>query len=288
MRVVVTGASGRLGRTVATLLLAQQIEVIGLDVQAGTTSEVKWICGDLCNLGHVFGALAGAEAVIHLGAIASPLGRPPEVVYQNNIMAQFNVFEAAASLGIRRVVSASSISAYGFPFQHRWSEPLYFPLDEQHPLLPQDTYGLSKANGEEIAAAYVRRGAGTSVSMRISTIIDDSDIQTLLERVRLRPADSASVLWSYVHVSDVAHACWLALTRPLEGHQIFHITSNDTTSSLPTDELLKMCFPDVPCRAHGPEPRWSLIDGTHAASVLGYQPRYRWSDALNLPALTEK
>ncbi len=204
MRVVVTGASGRLGRAVVSLLLAQNMEVIGLDKQPGKSPGVRMIGLDLCNLGQVFGAMAGAEAIVHLGAIPSPGGRPPEMVYHNNIMAQFNVFEAAAKLGIRRVVSASSLSAFGFPFQHRWSQPLYFPLDEQHPLLPQDSYGLSKANGEEIAAAYARRGAGSSASLRISTVLDDSDIQGFLEMVRLHPDRSAPALWSYVHATDVA------------------------------------------------------------------------------------
>jgi len=144
MRIIVTGANGRLGRVVVAHLLEQGMEVVGLDREIISQSGASMIQVDLCDLGQVFGALVGAEAIVHLGAIPTPKGRPPELVYRNNVMSQFNIFEAAARLGIQRVVSASSISAFGFPFQHRWSEPLYLPLDEAHPLLPQDAYGLSR------------------------------------------------------------------------------------------------------------------------------------------------
>jgi len=219
-------------------------------------------------------------------ASVTPTGWPPEVVYQNNIMSQFNIFEAAARLGIQRVVSASSISAFGFPFQHRWSEPLYLPLDEAHPLLPQDAYGLSKATGEEIAAAYCRRTGASAASLRFSTIIDDTSMAQVLKSGRKNPGSWAPSLWSYVHVNDVAQACLLALTCSYEGHHVFHITSNDTNTDLPTNELLDHWFPTVPRRPKTHEPRWSLIDGTRAEEILGYRPRYRWSEALS--ATTEE
>ncbi len=287
MRVVVTGASGRLGRAVVDVLLKEEIDVLGVDKRPSPLHNVPMIILDLCNMGQVFGALAGADAVIHLGAIPAPVGLPPEVVYSNNVLAQFNVFEAAAKLGIRRVVSASSVSALGFPFQHRWSEPLYFPIDEDHPLLPQDAYGLSKATGEEIAAAYCRRGAGSAASLRISTIVDISDVSARVESARTHPEAWASALWSYVEVRDVARACFLALTVPFEGHLPCYITARDTLSHLPTDELLDSWFPQVQRRPGDRVKRWSLLDGAQALTTLGYHPQYCWADmlpeALELP-----
>ena len=171
MRVAVTGASGRLGRATVLALRDRGLSVVGIDnrpIEGGASPHIQ---ADLSDLGQTYGALAGADAVIHLAAIPGPEGLPPEVVYATNVIITFNVFEAAATLGIRRVVNASSVSALGFPWQHRWSEPLYLPIDEAHPLLPQDCYGLSKANGEEIAAAYCRRGAGSAASLRFSTIL---------------------------------------------------------------------------------------------------------------------
>ena len=95
MRVVVTGANGHLGRIVVSLLLEQGIEVVGLDKEVARQPGVSMVRVDLCDLGQVFGAMAGADAVIHLGAIPSPRGRPPELVYFNNVMSQFNVFEVS-------------------------------------------------------------------------------------------------------------------------------------------------------------------------------------------------
>lgn len=282
MRVAVTGAAGSVGRVVVSRLLQEGIEVVGIDK---TDAHIggKLIVADLCNLGHVFTALVGADAVIHLGAIPSPFGAPADVIYRNNVLAQFNVFEAAGCLDIQRVVNISSVSALGFPFQIRPAKPLYFPIDEEHPLLPQDCYGLSKVVGEQVAAAYCRRTGGCAASLRFSTVLTPYELQRYkdwIDRICTEPSSGASDLWSYVDIRDVADACFLALTTPLEGHQPFYVTAADTTCDLPTDELLQLCYPDVPCRPGDRPSHWSLLDNTRAQQILGYQPRHHWREVL--------
>ncbi|GHO72130.1 epimerase [Ktedonobacter sp. SOSP1-52] len=282
MKVVITGASGAIGQAIVPRLLAEGIEVIGLDKKASQLG-IRLVLADLCDLGHVYTALIGADAVIHLGALPSPHHAPADVVYSNNVLSQFNVFEAAANLGIRRIVNISSVSALGFPFQLRSFQPYYFPIDEEHPLLPQDSYGLSKATGEEIAAAYCRRGCGSVASLRLSTVVGPDEREKyhmVIDRAREHPDRGIRDLWSYVDARDVAQACLLALTANFEGHQPFFITAADTMSLLPTDELLDRYYPDVP-RRDGVRPgRWSLLDGKKASQLLGYHPSYSWSEAL--------
>src|SRR5258708_39011989 len=98
MRVVVTGANGHLGRVVVSLLLEQGIEVVGLDKEGARQPGASMVRVDLCDLGQVFGAMAGADAGIHLGAIPSPRRRPPDLLFFDNVMSQVNVFEAAVAL----------------------------------------------------------------------------------------------------------------------------------------------------------------------------------------------
>ncbi len=279
MRVAVTGASGHLGRAAVAALRDREIDVVCLDRAPAAVPDARSITLDLSDLGQVFHGLAGCDAVLHLGAIPAPTGYPPEEVFRNNILGDFHVFEAAATLGIDRVVHASSVSALGFPFQHRWSEPLYVPVDEDHPLLPQDAYGLSKAAGEEIAAAYCRRGAGSAASLRFSTILSEDAYPGFIGNVHRDPAASARLLWSYVDLRDAATACALALTTAFSGHERLFITADDTASDLPTTTLLARYFPTVPRRMDSPG-RWSLLDCTRASSVLGYQPRRSWAEIL--------
>src|SRR5690348_2126131 len=108
MRVVVTGACGRLGSVVVKLLSAAGVEVQAVDLeepgaaqrrlreqeqpdpddQAQQASAVPAMYRqvDLTDLGQVYGALASASAVIHLGAIPSPMVHPPDVVFRNNVL----------------------------------------------------------------------------------------------------------------------------------------------------------------------------------------------------------
>ncbi len=308
MRVVVSGALGHLGHAVVRMLVEQGLDVLALDLvephevyrrmHEGTLSdlgaatrregagELRYRLVDLTDLGQVYGALTGAGAVIHLGAIAAPSSHPPEVVFRNNVLGQFNVYEAAAVLGIGRVVSASSVSALGFPWQYRWSEPLYVPIDEAHPLIPQDCYGLSKVAGEEIAATFCRRTGGSAASLRFSTIIGEHYYRQYVDRVKQDVGAQAHMLWSYVDLRDAARACLLALDARFEGHAPMFVTSADTSSDLPTETLLQRYFPNVPRRTPAEEvpapltDRWSLLDCTRAWQVLAYRPQYSWPQVL--------
>jgi len=286
MRVVVTGAGGRLGRAVVSCLQEEGVAVVGVDVKPWSTPGLTTRVVDLRDLGQVYGALAGCDAVLHLGAIPSPTGHPPEVVYANNVLSDFHVFEAAATLGIRRVVQASSVSALGFPYQHRRSEPRYIPIDEDHPLLPQDAYGLSKAAGEMTAAAYGRRGAGSAASLRFPTIVAPADYGPFIAHARADEAGSAPLLWAYIDLRDAARACLLALTASYEGHLPLYITAADTTSDQPTDDLLDRYYPTVARRAPADgtntrrTARWPLLDGRRAAQVLSFHPAHGWSDMI--------
>ncbi len=281
MRIAVTGASGKVGRAVVQTLLAHSIDVVAVDRVAGEGSHWPRIAANLQDLGQTVGALAGVDAVIHLAAIPAPVGLPPEVVYSNNAITDFNVFEAATILGIRRVVYASSISALGLAYHHRWFEPLYLPVDEDHPLLPQDCYALSKANGEQVAAAYCRRGAGSAASLRFSAVVALRDYREMVDATASTPESGKITFWSYTDLRDAAEACRLAATVQFEGHHPLYITADDTTSTLPTDTLLDRYFPTVP-RRHGNDPAcWPTFDGTRAANLIGFRPRHHWREALS-------
>jgi nucleoside-diphosphate-sugar epimerase len=148
--------------------------------------------------------------------------------------------------------------------------------------MSQDAYGLSKVAGEEVAAAYCRRGAGSAASLRFSTILSEDRYEQFIEHVKRDVGAQAHMLWSYVDLRDAARACLLALDAPFEGHAPLFITSADTTSDLPTDTLLERYYPHVPRRTVPSDagPRWSLLDGTRAREVLGYRPEYHWPEIL--------
>ena len=118
------------------------------------------------DLGHVLGVMHGQDAVVHLAAIPAPGHHPSEMVFRNNVMSTFNVLEAATLLNVRNLVLASSISALGLAYRHRDFNPLRIPVDETHPLLSQDCYGLSKTGwrgtGRRLRAAHA--GAGRDQS----------------------------------------------------------------------------------------------------------------------------
>jgi NAD dependent epimerase/dehydratase family len=97
---------------------------------------------DLTDYRQALEALRGADAVVHLANIPAPEIGTPAVTFNANVAMNFNVFMAAARLGLSRVVWASSETTLGLPFE---APPRYAPVDEDTwrnhiPAEPQQTH----------------------------------------------------------------------------------------------------------------------------------------------------
>ncbi len=118
---------------------------------------VTWFVGDSRDEALLARALAGADALIHLAAIPTPLLGTPREVFATNTQATFVALEAAGVAGVARVAIASSISLLGLPYGRKGLAPLYAPVDERHPNIGTDPYALSKEVDEATAAMMHRR-----------------------------------------------------------------------------------------------------------------------------------
>lgn len=278
-RVCVTGAAGRAGRVVVRDLLDHGYDVIRTDLTvAAFDARAGMVQADLTDYGQVTEVLRGSEAVVHLAAVPAPGRVTPAVTFTTNVTMDFNVFHVAASLGLSRVVWASSEAALGLSAggtrEADAEAPRYAPVDEDHHPAPATTYALSKVASETIAGQLARWSGIPFIGLRFSSVLDKADY----ERISLLWPDSDARkwnLWSYVDARDMAAACRLALEADVTGSQSFNIAAADTVMRRPSAQLLARAFPGVPLTRDIGEFE-TLVAIDRARKVLGYSPRYSW------------
>jgi nucleoside-diphosphate-sugar epimerase len=167
MRVLITGGTGDIGTATSQRLMANGWDVHIIDQkEAALLSGASYTQCDIMNSEALKVQMQGCDAVIHLAAIRAPLIAPNQDVFRVNVAGTFNVYEAAAQLGIKRVVQASSINAIGCAWQIDEVYPQYFPLDEAHPRFTTDSYSLSKQMAEDIADYFYHRDGISGTSLR--------------------------------------------------------------------------------------------------------------------------
>src|SRR3984957_18313421 len=117
-RVCVTGAAGKAGRATVRHLREHGYEVLATDVAVSDARAQGILAADLTDYGQATEVLRGTDAVVHLANIPAPGLTTPAVTFNANISMNFNVFHAAAALGLARVVWASSETTLGLAFGH--------------------------------------------------------------------------------------------------------------------------------------------------------------------------
>ena len=276
-RICVTGASGQAGRAVVRGLLEYGYDVAATDVAVAKADRFEGMLrADLTDYGQAAEALRGADAVVHLANIPAPGIATPAVTFNANITMNFNVFQAAASLGLSRVVWASSETTLGLPFD---VPPRYAPVDEDHYPLPATTYALSKVATEAIAGHFAEWSGIPFVALRFSNIMAPDDYQKF-PSFWADARDRRWNLWGYIDERDVALSCRLALEAPREavaGHPAFIIAAADTVMNRPSAELLAEVFPGVKLTREVGE-FGTLLAIDRARQVLGFEPRHSWRD----------
>jgi nucleoside-diphosphate-sugar epimerase len=193
-------------------------------------------------------------------------------VFRTNVTSTYTVFAAAARLGLRRVVWASSETTLGLPFDR---PPDYAPVDEAH-TYPESSYALSKVLGEEMARQFHRWSGIPFVGLRLSNVMVRDDyamFPSFQDDAHARKWN----LWGYVDESHVAEAVRLGLEADFAGAESFVIAAADTVMRRPSRELMAEVHPDVPL-ADGVQGNDTLLSIDKARRVLGYAPRFSWRE----------
>jgi len=283
MRIFFTGGSGKAGRHVAPYLAEQGHHVTNADLVPLEHPAVADLRVDLTDAGETYSALAGLatfdeldlpekptyDAVVHFAAVPAILLTSDAATYATNVLSTYNVLEAATRLGVRKIVFASSETTYGICFAQGERRPLYLPVDEDHPTVPEDAYAMSKVAGEVTARSFqARTGADVYVEMFPPFLTDPS----------LRRRN----VFAYIDVRDLGQMVQRCLKIDGLGYEVFNVANADMSVAATTQELQDRFYDGVEVRREmDRDETFYAID--KARDLLGFAPRHSWREVLADP-----
>ena len=287
MRVLITGARGKVGAAAVDRLLTHGHEVLATDLGAPVherdlPGEAPYVQADLTDAGAVHDLVRRADAVVHSAAIPDPIHHAPHVVFANNVLAGFNVVEACVRWSVGRLVNLSSETVPGIIFAERPFLPPYLPIDEETPCRPQDPYGFGKHVIEQWCDAATRRSDLSIVTIRPSWVAHPGNYERNLGPMVREPFAFSPNFWSYTDNDDLAAAIHLAVVQPVSGHEVLYIAQPDNATGRALAELVEATLPagEVELRPTD-RPDASGIDCSKARRLLGWEPTRSWRDALD-------
>jgi len=282
MKILVTGASGRIGRAVY-VNLARSHSVRGLDRAPSSTAD--WV-GELTDASLLAQAVEGIEAIVHVAALHAPqVGRVSDATFEHvNVLGTRRLLQAAQRAGVRHIVFTSTTAVFGAGAD--MADPVAQGraaawVDEATPVQPRTVYHRSKLAAEQLLIQAASQGGPVVTVLRMARCFPEPAPMMAVYRLH-RGADAR----------DVAQAHALALLKPPATHQTFVVsgvtpfTPDDMPRLLNDAEgLLRQKAPALAAAfdARG----WRLpasIDRVYSPAAiqaaLGWQPRFGFDEVL--------
>jgi UDP-glucose 4-epimerase len=280
MLVLVTGASGYLGRAVVRALTMS------------SHHSVRTFDGDLLAPDSLGPAVSGVDAAVHLAArtrVRESFADPIRY-FQVNVTGTVNLL-AALRPGTP-LVFASSASVYGTPTSQ--------PIPESCRLDPQNPYAATKAAAESAIGWAASTGRVSATTLRVFNLagaldgVGDPDPTRILPRAVAAAAGSLShvdingpgtAIRDFVHITDAATAFALALANPRPGHHIYNVGAIPASVNDILAATHRLTGSPVPVVHHPPHPGESpelRADTTLIRADLGWHPAHTTLDPLIL------
>ncbi|WP_282603068.1 NAD(P)-dependent oxidoreductase [Paracoccus sp. PARArs4] len=293
MRIFFTGGSGKAGRHVIPYLIERGHRVVNADRVPLDLPGVDNLRVELTESGQVFNALSALagldeldlpavpryDAIVHFAALPRILIEPDCETYRVNVMSTYNVLEAAAKLGIPKVIFASSETTYGICFAHGETRPDYLPVDEEHPTVPQDSYAMSKVTNEVTARSFQARTGADIYGLRINNVIEPHEYARDFPAYLADPSLRRRNIFAYIDARDLGQMVERCLRTDGLGYQVFNVANPDLSVGISNAEVRKRFYPDVPVKREMDETEtFYAID--KARELLGFAPEHSWRNEL--------
>ncbi|TAK20801.1 MAG: NAD(P)-dependent oxidoreductase [Chloroflexota bacterium] len=303
MQITITGGTGSLSEYIQNSLAGTHELVLFDRVQPAQNRfqyELKGrlVTGDLTSFEDCERAVAGSQAIIHLGAIPWPVEHPVwreripgaknmpwDETFRVNTMGTYYLLEAAKRAGVKVVVAATSncVLGHGFRISDRPFPVSYLPIDEEHPLDFEDSYSLSKHVKEDIMAAYSRSYGLRCYGIRPATIMRPEMQRQRAEK--FAPATEWSEwFFGYNDIRDIARAFTLCLdagaAEQLPMYDNYFINAADTLEVENTRDLVARLRPELLPKLRDITGRQAFISTAKAEKAFGWKSQYSWTQYL--------
>ncbi|MEA2768322.1 MAG: hypothetical protein QOD93_1284, partial [Acetobacteraceae bacterium] len=194
--------------------------------------------------------------------------------FRVNTISTYNVIEAAAKLGVRKIVIASSETTYGVCFAEGDKDFRSFPLEEDYDTDPMDSYGLSKVLNEKTARAFAMRYGIDIYALRIGNVIEPHEYDRF-PGFLADPASRKRNAWAYIDARDLGEIVHLAIQKDGLGFQVFNAVNDTITANMPTREFLSRYCPNTPITRELGEYE-APLSNRKAREVLGFKEAHNW------------
>lgn len=321
--ILVTGGAGYIGSHLVMALLEKGEDVIVFDsLELGHAETIetlkkygnlKFVKGNLKNLDDIRGVFLvnKIDSVVHFAAYSQVAEsvKNPQKYYYNNVYGTLNLLNAMLEFNVKKIVFSSTAATYG--------EPVYTPIDENHPQSPINPYGNTKLMVEKIMDDYDKAYGLKSVRLRYFNVAGaDSktrigewhDPEThLIPNVLKAKEDKVFKMFGtdyetkdgtcvrdYINVEDLAQAHIGALEYLKNGGKT-NFFNLGTTEGNSVKEVFEACetikgskIPLEICPRRGGDPAILVADNKKAKEILGWKPEHDLKDCIETAYLWEK
>jgi UDP-glucose 4-epimerase len=295
---LVTGGAGTIGSTVVDqLAMAGADEIVVLDnlirgrrqnlEPALGTGAVRLVEGDIQDRTLVAQLMRGTDLVFHLAAIRiTQCATEPRLALEVLVDGTFDIVEAAAEAGVRKIIASSSASVYGLASE--------FPTSEKHHPYANDTlYGAAKTFNEGLLRSFHAMRELDYVALRYFNVYGPRmDIHGLYTEVLIRWMERIEAgqpplilgdglqTMDFVFTEDIARANLLAAESDATD-EVFNIGSGTETSLLELAETLQRVMGSAQPVEYGP-PRGVNSVTRRLADVTCAEKRLGWRAEVDL------
>lgn len=294
MRILFTGGSGKAGRYSIDYLVEQGHKVLNLDQVDLGHAEVMTRFADITDAGQVYDVMTSYadygelepgsgvprfDAVVHFAAVPRLLMKSDNECYRVNTIGTYNIIDAAVKLGIKKIIFASSETTYGVCFADGMRQPDYIPIDEEHPVIPEDSYAMSKVVNEVTARSFQRRSGFDIYGLRINNVIEPHEYAQNFPSYFENPDLRRRNIFAYIDARDLGQMVQKCLETDGLGFEIFNVSNDDHSVNLSTQEIIGRYYQGVPCDNLGFQGPFYAND--KAKRLLGFAPKHSWRDVLD-------